>query len=266
MRDHWYLRWLEQPQRIQPGTRMPSIFTEGILAVTKVYDGHGAQQADAMWGYLSLGNNLPLPEGMEPVKKGIVLAVTDKPVLLRTFMPDAGSRGIAIGFPGNVAAAFDASTCRMAYSWTGPFLDVSPVWADRGGNPAHVLGSRFWTSPAGCPVGVTTSAEPPDFGGRASDPAYGAGLPEGKVFQGTPLLHFKGYALDKAGAPTFHYSLQAGADHEMKVSEKLETPKSAVAAGIGRRFTLEVPAGQTAWLMVGEGSKAPGCSTRRVRP
>ncbi len=257
VRYDWYTRWLEQPQRIQPGTRMPSIFTEGKSAVTKLYEGHGGQQAEAMWGYLSLGNNLPLPEGLEVAKTGMVLTVEDRPVLLRTFMPDAGSRGIAVGFPGHVAAAFDANTCRMAYSWTGPFLDVSPVWADRGGNPAKVLGARFWTAPAGCPVGVTTSAEPPDFTRRNSDPAYGAALPEGKVFDGTALLNFKGYSLDKNGAPTFHYTLQAGPDHETKVSEKLETPHSPVAAGIGRRFTLEVPGGQTPWLIVGESTKEP---------
>jgi hypothetical protein len=134
---------------------------------------------------------------------------------------------------------------------------VAPVWDNRGGAPAHVLGARLWTAPAGCPVGVTTSAEPPDFSGRATDPAYGAAMPEGKVFDGTPLLHFTGYSLDKTGLPSFHYTLQAGPDHEVKVREKLETPRSSVAAGIGRRFTLEVPGGQTAWLIVGETSKEP---------
>jgi hypothetical protein len=104
---------------------------------------------------------------------------------------------------------------------------------------------------------VSTSGEPPDFTARAGDPAYGAGLPEGKAFLGTPLLHFKGYGLDKDGSPIFHYALQASADRELKVSEKLETPHSAVAAGIGRRFTLEVPAGQTPWLVIGEGGKEP---------
>ncbi len=63
--------------------------------------------------------------------------------------------------------------------------------------------------------------------------------------------------MDKNGAPTFHYNLQAGPDHEMKVSEKVETPRSPVANGIGRRFTLEVPSGQTPWLMLGESGKEP---------
>ncbi len=257
VRYDWYTRWLEEPQRIQPGTRMPSVFTHGKSTITKLYEGRGADQAEAIWGYLALGNGLPLPDGLEIAKKGLTLDVTDKPVLLRTFLPDAGARGIAVGFPGHVAAAFDANTCRMAYAWTGPFLDVSPVWNDRGGNPAKVLGTRFWTAPPGCPIGVTTSNEPPDFHGHATDPAYGAGLPEGKVFDGTPLLHFKGYSLDKDGAPTFHYTVTAGRDLEMKVSEKMETPHSGVAAGIGRRFTLEVPGGQTPWLIVGESGKEP---------
>ena len=99
-------------------------------------------------------------------------------------MPDAGSRAVAVGFPSGVSAAFDAHTCRLAYAWSGPFLDASPVWDGRGGNPAHVLGPHIWNAPAGCPVGATTSNEPPDFAARAKDPAFGAGLPEGKLFDG----------------------------------------------------------------------------------
>jgi mono/diheme cytochrome c family protein len=257
VRYDWYARWLEQPQRIQPGTRMPAIFFEGKSLVTKVYDGHADQQAEAIWGYLALGNNLPLPDGIEPAKKGMVLTVADKPVLLRTFLPEAGNRGIAVGFPNHVSAAFDANTCRLAYTWTGAFLDAAPVWDNRGGAPAHVVGARLWTAPPGCPVGVTTSAEPPDFAGRPTDPAYGAAMPEGKVFDGTPLLRFKGYSVDEHGAPTFRYTLQAGQDAEVKVSEKIETPRSSVAAGIGRRFTFDVPSGQTTWLLVGETTKEP---------
>ena len=64
VRYEWYLRWLEQPQRMQPGTRMPQVFTDGKSLLATVLNGDATAQADAMWGYLSLGPGLPLPEGM----------------------------------------------------------------------------------------------------------------------------------------------------------------------------------------------------------
>jgi cbb3-type cytochrome oxidase cytochrome c subunit len=257
VRYEWYQRWLEQPQRIQPGTRMPSIFTEGKSLLSHVLDGSADKQADAIWGYLSLGPTLPLPEGMEP-PKGLVLAVTDKPYILRTFMPDGGgSRAIAVGYPGAVSTSFDAHTCRLSYAWAGNFLDASPVWAGRGGNPAKLMGAKFWTAPPGCPVAATTSNEPPDFVGRASDPAYGGALPEGKVFQGTPLLRFEGYGTDARGVPTFRYHLVVGESENVKVSERVEPLRAPAGVGVARRFTLEVPAKQTPWVLLGESAEAP---------
>ena len=265
VRYEWYLRWLEQPQRMQPGTRMPQVFTDGKSLLASVLNGDAGGQSDAMWGYLSLGPGLPLPDGMG-APKGLVLTVKDKPYLLRTFMPDAGSRAVAIGFPNGVSAAFDAHTCRLAYAWSGPFLDASPVWDGRGGNPAHVLGSHIWNAPAGCPIGATTSNEPPDFLARAKDPAFGGALPEGKVFDGVPLLHFDGYSEDKAGAPTFRYHLQAGTDDRLDVSEHLESLRSGTAAGVARQFSLQIPARQVTWLLAGESAAAPRLLDARGAP
>ncbi len=256
VRYEWYLRWLEQPQRIQPGTRMPSVFMDGKSLLDKVLGGSADAQAEAMWAYLSLGNSLPLPDGLEP-RKGLVLPVTNRPVLLRTFLPDAGSRAVAVGFPGGVSVAFDAHSCRLAYAWSGEFLDASPVWNDRGGNPAKVLGARFWQAPPGCPVATTTSGEPPDFAARAADPAYGAHLPNGKIYQGPTLVKFAGYATDKAGVPTLRYALQPDTPDKVMVTERLGPLRSPVAVGVARRFRLELPARQTAWLLAAEAVREP---------
>ena len=86
--------------------RMPSVFTDGKSLLTTVLDGRPDSQADAMWAYLSLGPGLPLPAGLEP-RRGLIVSVTDRPKVLRTFMPDAGSRALAIGFPNGVSVAFD---------------------------------------------------------------------------------------------------------------------------------------------------------------
>jgi mono/diheme cytochrome c family protein len=249
VRHDWYLRWLEQPQRLAPGTRMPSVFNEGKSLLDTVLGGSAAAQADALWGYLSLGDRLPLPEGLEK-PKGMIVSVGERPVLLRTFLPEVGTRAIAVGFPGGVSLAFDAGACRLAYAWSGPFLDAAPVWGGRGGNPARVLGPRFWKAPAGCPVGI--GAEPPDFAARAKDPAYGGPVPEGSLYTGPLRLRFAGYTLDRGGVPSFRYRLQ-----EVAVSERLEGLRGAVAAGVARRFRLQVPAGQTLWLLAGATERPP---------
>ena len=256
VRYDWYLRWMEQPQRMQPGTRMPQVFTDGKSLLPSVLNGDAPSQAEALWGYLSLGPGLPLPDGFGATK-GMVLVVKDKPYLLRTFMPDAGSRAVAVGFPSGVSAAFDAHTCRLAYAWSGRFLDAAPVWDGRGGNPANVLGPHIWNAPAGCPVGATPSDQPPDFAARAKAAAFGAGLPEGKVFDGVPLLHFDGYGLEKDGSPTFRYHLQAGTDDRLEVNEHLEALRTGAAAGVVRHFAMQVPARQNGWILAGESAAEP---------
>jgi cytochrome c551/c552 len=265
VRHDWYGRWLEQPQRMQPGTRMPAVFTDGKSLLEKVLGGSAEAQADAIWAYLSLGPGLPLPDGMEP-PKGLIVAVSDRPVLLRTFMPDAGSRAVAIGFPGGVSAVFDAQTCRLAYAWSGNFLDASPVWNDRGGNPATVLGTRIWTAPPGCPVGVTTSGEPPDFANRAKDPAYGGRLPEGKLYDGPALLQFEGYTTDKQGVPTFRYHLKTGTDEKVTVSERIESLRSSAAVGVARHFRIRSGSGQVVWILAGESNGTPRLLDRKGNP
>ena len=116
VRYDWYDRWLHQPLRMAPGTRMPQAFVDGKSTLTTVLNGDPKAQAEAMWAYLSLGPGLPLPEGLEP-PKGLIIAVKDRPELLRTFMPEAGSKAIAVGYPGGVNLAFSADQCRMAYAW-----------------------------------------------------------------------------------------------------------------------------------------------------
>ncbi len=66
VRYDWYRRWLEQPQRMQPGTRMPEVFSGGKSLLVKVLDGSADAQAEALWAYLSLGPALPQPDGPAP--------------------------------------------------------------------------------------------------------------------------------------------------------------------------------------------------------
>jgi mono/diheme cytochrome c family protein len=255
VRYDWYRRWLVQPQRMQPGTRMPTVFNEGRSLLDDVLQGDAGKQADAMWTYLSLGPTLPLPEGLEP-PKGLVLAAKDRPVLLRTFMPDAGSRAIAVGFPKQVSVAYDAAQCRLAYAWSGNFLDASPTWNDRGGNPAKVLGARFWEARRVFPWFFLPQDETPDVPRQAADPAFGAGPPEGRAYAGPWKLSFEGYrARPSTHEPTFLTQVSL-ADGSTALIEETVTPRRSTAGvGVQREFALKASTTNSAWLLLGEASR-----------
>ncbi|MDB5307885.1 MAG: hypothetical protein JWO38_2087 [Gemmataceae bacterium] len=260
VRFDWYERWLHQPLRMAPGTRMPQAFVDNKSTLATVLNGNPEAQAEAMWAYLSLGPGLPLPEGMEP-PKGLIIAVNGRPELLRTFMPDAGSKAIAVGYPGGVSVAFSADQCRLAYGWAGNFLDASPVWNNRGGAPAKLLGPKFWTGPDGHPWGLTVNPDlPPDFVGRANNPAFGTPLPldPARVYDGPRAVEFDGYSLDPDGLPTFRYHLtENDKGAVLKVAETPVPIKTGIAAGLTRKIEVEVPAGYRAWLLAGQGTKEP---------
>jgi hypothetical protein len=260
VRYEWYERWLSQPLRMAPGTRMPQAFVEGKSTLKTVFSGDPHQQAEAMWAYLALGPNLPLPDGLEP-PKGLVIAVKDRAEVLRTFMPDAGAKAIAVGYPGYVSLAFSADQCRTAYAWSGNFLDASPVWNNRGGAPAKLLGQKFWTAPPGHPWGLTSNPRvPPDFLARANNPAFGAHLPlePARIYDGPMAVQFTGYSLDKDGKPTFRYRLdETGKGALLEVAETPTPLKGLLASGLGRKFEATVPGGYQAWLVVGITNKQP---------
>jgi mono/diheme cytochrome c family protein len=257
VRYDWYVRWLYDAQRMQPGTRMPTVFPDGRSPLETLLGGTGAAQAGAIWQYLALGENLPLPDGVES-HEALALAPKDRVLVVRTFMPDAGNRALAVGFPDGVSFAFDAAQCRLAYGWTGGFLDAAPIWNARGGRPAGLLGPRFWTAPPEFPWAVTTSAEgdvPPDWSKRANDAALGAPVPEGTLPEEPPRIHFHGYRLDHSGAPTFRYALTRPSGEIVEVQERVEPRQELAGVGLLRHFDIAMASNQTAWHLVGSSEK-----------
>ena len=258
VRYDWYERWMHQPLRMAPGTRMPQAFVDNKSTLSTVLNGNPHAQAEAMWAYLSLGTGLPLPEGLEP-PKGLIISVKDRPELLRTFLNDAGTKAIAVGYPGGVSVAFSADQCRLSYAWAGNFLDASPVWNNRGGAPAKLLGPKFWNGPTGHPWGLTSNPYlPPDFLGRANNPVFGSPLPlePARTYNGPRAVEFKGFSLDKLGQPTFRYRLvENDTDAVLKVAETPLPLKSGIAAGIARKFEVEAPGGYQTWFLAGSSSK-----------
>ena len=254
IRPEWFERWMHNPQRMSPGTKMPQYFLDG-KATNALLGADPAKQIDAFRAYFSLGMGLPLPVGLEP-PKGVVLVVKDRPELLRTFMPDgAGTRSIAVGYPGHVNIAYDSTQARIAYAWAGNFLDASPVWTNRGGNPAKLLGPKFWTAPAGHPW--TLGNDVPDFTKQANDPAFGGIGDPDKAFNGTPLLTFDGYSLDAKGNPTFRSTVRSANGQKLMVSETPRPLASPLATGFARHFELDIPEKATAWFLAATGTGDP---------
>ena len=54
LRKDYYMRWLLDPQRIDPDSRMPKCAdAKGKTAVTEVLSGEANQQFDAIWHYFA---------------------------------------------------------------------------------------------------------------------------------------------------------------------------------------------------------------------
>jgi mono/diheme cytochrome c family protein len=58
----YYHRWLRNPLRIDPITKMPVYFdNEGKSPLADIYEGDGTKQIEAIWQYIRLGNKMPSP-------------------------------------------------------------------------------------------------------------------------------------------------------------------------------------------------------------
>jgi hypothetical protein len=149
---------------------MPAFFESGSSNVSDVLGGDPDLQADALWAYFTLGESAPEPEGLTP-QGGYRIKVGARPMVLRAFLKEAGSRGIAVGYPeamGGIHFAFDAERVRLVDAWKGDFLDASGSWAGRGGSTVGGQGPRYWTAPPG-PAIVIASERPaqwPSASGR----------------------------------------------------------------------------------------------------
>ena len=63
LRKDYYHRWMLNPIKVDPGTKMPAFAdSEGKSAIRDVYDGDGTQQFEAIWQFLLRGNDVKPPQ------------------------------------------------------------------------------------------------------------------------------------------------------------------------------------------------------------
>lgn len=198
----WITRWLSDPSQVTPGTAMPNFFAAMSPAQAE-------EKIRAILAALSLGEDLPSLEGMNPGADAYTLRVKDEPILFRSFIVDASPQAIAVGLPGLVSYCFDAKEAKLLYAWSGDFLDVKKVWADRGGEAARPLGEKFFVAPSEFPLRLSLNLK--------------------------PVIRFKGYRL-REKLPTFMYEVDGVPVTETLLvefeSESL-TRKFEIGAGSG---------------------------------
>lgn len=188
----WFREFLLNPAALKPRTRMPTFFPDGKSQNKTLLDGNVDQQIASLWAYLKAGPKQPLPEKILLEKsKNYELVPNKRAIVLRTFMQEAGTHAIAVGFPQKVHFAFDAELARPAIAWKGRFLDAQGTWFIRFAPPATPLGTNKIQLPAGAPFALL----------KNKNQAW----PASSTNQNQ--VHFQGYRVDATGVPTFLYRL-----------------------------------------------------------
>ncbi len=247
LRHEWWNAYIQNPPRFKPGTRMPHFYLAGKGTVTDVLSGDPLKQADAMWAYFSTGFAAPTPKGVRAAGPGTPLVPQDRPIVLRSFLKDAGSRGIAVGFPQGRHFAYDATHARLVASWTGDFLDATGAWKGRGGSITGGRGESDWAASPG-----------PAFlfgpGPFTNWPTDAVGLAE-------QPLRFMGYDLAPDGTPTFRSRATPAQSTPIDIAETF-TP---LDTGFRRTIRFSNLAGRDVWMNVGE-SKVTVVEPAGVQP
>ena len=182
----WFVDYLLQPQRMSPGTVMPSFWPGGRAIRRQILDGDTNQQLEALWVYLEEGRQARVPSGL--IQESLQLLATDEAVMLRRSWPGIGKRGIGVGYPEQVNLVFDAEQMRLAMIWKGPFADPGGVWRSQGHGTARPLGDR-----------VVQLAKGPDL----TNPA--APWEESEANRRPAGYRFGGYSLDAVRRPLLRY-------------------------------------------------------------
>jgi hypothetical protein len=188
IRHDWFHAYLIDPQKIRPGTRMPSSWFNNTSPLPKILDGKPATQIEAIWLYLADGSKAQVPPGMN--KNSIPLVPEKNAIIYRNFIEGSGPRGIGVGYPEQVNLTFDANDMCLSMIWQGAFIDAGRHWSDRGSGFEPPLGDNVMHLHQG--AGFARLEKP--------DQAWPTKPPKEQGWK------FKGYRLTPDDRPTFEYA------------------------------------------------------------
>ncbi|WP_157368608.1 PA14 domain-containing protein [Zavarzinella formosa] len=216
LKRDWFHAYCIDPQKIRPGTRMPTAWPNGVSTLPSILDGKASTQVEAILTYLA-SDKPAIPAGLG--KKFIPLVPTTEAIIYRNFIQGAGARGIGVGYPEKLNIAFDANEMRLAMIWQGGFIDAARHWTDRGVGFEGPLGDNILPLPAG-PTFATL---------ERTDTAWPAKAPKELGYK------FLGYTLSPDERPTFKYAFNdiAITDFSNPVPQEMGT------ANLKRTLTLE---------------------------
>jgi mono/diheme cytochrome c family protein len=187
LQHDWFYRYLLDPQKLRPGTRMPTAWTGGMTVLPDVLGGSTAKQIESIWVYLQDGGRAALPMGLR--RHSIPLIPDKEAIVYRNFIEGVGPRGIAVGYPEKASLGFDANDLRLALIWQGDFLDAVRHWSDRSEGFEPPLGDNVVHLPPGVAFAVLTKENEAWPNRSAKELGY----------------QFGGYRTTTDGRPTFLY-------------------------------------------------------------
>lgn len=188
IREDWFHRYMVDPIKYRPGTRMPNVYPNGVSAFKDIYHGDPGQQNAAIWTYLSDGGKAAVPYGLLP--DPIELVAKKEPVIYRNFIEGVSPRGIAVGYPEKANIAYDADQMALRLIWHGPFIDAGKHWRGRGQGNQIPLGDHVLPLESTAPLALLESEET----------AWPTTPPKDRGYK------FFGYSLDQNRRPVFRYS------------------------------------------------------------
>ncbi len=210
--------WMAEPLAQRPGTRMPSYYEGGRSVLTTVFDGDAQTQIDALWAYLSLGDDVPLPVGLVVDRASYELLPIDRPRLVSLFMEGLSARVLAVGYPERISLAFDLANVRLGKIWRGDFLNLEGTWRGRAGQLQQPGDAQSRDLPPGPALARADEQPWPERPGRA----------EG--------WRLSGHRRDVHGQPTFLYGRDG-----VSVEESYTPIIAADGGRLVRQFTLRGP-------------------------
>ncbi len=188
LQHDWFYRYLFDPQKLRPGTRMPTAWTNGMTVLPNVLGGSTGKQIESIWVYLQDADKAALPQGLR--KDSIPLIPDKEAIVYRNFIEGVGPRAIAVGYPEKANLAFDANDLRLALIWQGDFLDASRHWSDRSAGFEPPLGDNVIPLPAGVAFAVLAKDDQAWPNHSAKELGY----------------QFRGYRTTTDGRPIFLYT------------------------------------------------------------
>jgi mono/diheme cytochrome c family protein len=230
LNEDWFRRFLRNPERFHPGTRMPAFWPDGVSPLPDLLGGNVDRQHAAIWTYLADGPRAKFPAGLS--RENMELVVGGEPVVYRGKLWEAGFRAFAVGFPGELNAAFDAEEMRLALLWRGRFLNAGPHWGVQGMGQIRPLGNPVVILPKGPAFAVL-----PDFRTRwPTNSARERGI------------RFSGYQLDPQKRPVLLYRIGS-----LGVEDRIVPYAEGGRSGLHRTLRFSGTAPEGLYLRVAAG-------------